>query len=216
MKFNMIRTSLFIVLSVIGVSAQASVIGYSNLSLWQTAVTTAGLKSPSTITFDGQVGQAGNGGSTLTVSGVSFTSAQSTWYVLNGNYSLPGAFYSHQNNSLQHDILVNFSSAVGAISFGAEMLGNAQNVLISLSNGDSFNFTAAGSNTDGAVYKFGSFVDSNPFTSMHIVSSGAVGFNIDNFSVANVAAVPVPAAVWLFGSALAGFIGFNCRKQQAA
>ncbi len=26
------------------------------------------------------------------------------------------------------------------------------------------------------------------------------------------AVVPIPAAIWLFGSALAGFIGFNCRK----
>ena len=31
-------------------------------------------------------------------------------------------------------------------------------------------------------------------------------------SPGNVSAVPVPAAVWLFGSALAGFIGFNRRK----
>jgi len=29
-------------------------------------------------------------------------------------------------------------------------------------------------------------------------------------------AVPIPAAVWLFGSALAGFIGFNRRKQVTA
>jgi hypothetical protein len=38
-------------------------------------------------------------------------------------------------------------------------------------------------------------------------------------SVANwttISTVPVPAAVWLFGSALAGFVGFNRRKQQTA
>ena len=30
--------------------------------------------------------------------------------------------------------------------------------------------------------------------------------------IATPAAVPVPAAVWLFGSAIAGFINFNIRK----
>jgi hypothetical protein len=33
-----------------------------------------------------------------------------------------------------------------------------------------------------------------------------------NWSVTDVTSVPVPAAVWLFGSVLAGFIGFNRRK----
>jgi hypothetical protein len=37
---------------------------------------------------------------------------------------------------------------------------------------------------------------------------GAYGFTIDT----TVAAVPVPGAVWLFGSALAGLIGYGRRK----
>lgn len=34
-----------------------------------------------------------------------------------------------------------------------------------------------------------------------------------NLSIGNVAAVPVPAAVWLFGSAIAGLIGISRRKK---
>ena len=45
-------------------------------------------------------------------------------------------------------------------------------------------------------------------------NNGAVG--IDNIKItANVAPVPVPAAVWLFGSALMGFVGLQKRKQLA-
>jgi len=40
------------------------------------------------------------------------------------------------------------------------------------------------------------------------------GLGIDNVNV-NVSAVPVPAAVWLFGSGLAGLIGASRKKKQA-
>ena len=37
-------------------------------------------------------------------------------------------------------------------------------------------------------------------------------FAIDNLSISAVSTVPVPAAAWLFGSALLGFFGFSRRK----
>lgn len=46
------------------------------------------------------------------------------------------------------------------------------------------------------------------------VEANAAALYTTQFSA--VSAVPVPAAVWLFGSALAGFIGFGRRKQLAA
>lgn len=39
-----------------------------------------------------------------------------------------------------------------------------------------------------------------------------VGLSIDNLDVTTVSTVPAPAAVWLFGSALLGFLGFSRRK----
>ena len=45
--------------------------------------------------------------------------------------------------------------------------------------------------------------------------TGASGFQyigLDNVSVLGASAVPIPAAIWLFGAALVGFIGFGKRR----
>ena len=44
---------------------------------------------------------------------------------------------------------------------------------------------------------------------------GADTIGIDNFTIASVDPVPVPAAVWLFGSALIGLFGFSKRRKVA-
>ncbi len=41
---------------------------------------------------------------------------------------------------------------------------------------------------------------------------GPTGLRVQMDLAAGIASVPVPAAIWLFGSAFAGFIGFNRRK----
>ncbi len=43
-------------------------------------------------------------------------------------------------------------------------------------------------------------------------SAGEVRFDVDSFTTSGVAPVPVPAAVWLMGSALAGLVGFKRKK----
>lgn len=54
------------------------------------------------------------------------------------------------------------------------------------------------------------------FDTVDAISNGDAGVRIDNFSVGTpVSAVPVPAAVWLFGSAIAGFAGFSRFKKKA-
>ena len=40
-------------------------------------------------------------------------------------------------------------------------------------------------------------------------------FALDNLRFENASAVPVPAAVWLFGTALIGFIGYGKRRKVA-
>jgi hypothetical protein len=62
---------------------------------------------------------------------------------------------------------------------------------------------------------------STPFTTLNIVSNGIFPqdlFDIDNLSFARgqpVPAVPLPAAFWLFGTALVGLVGFGKRKKAA-
>jgi hypothetical protein len=87
-----------------------------------------------------------------------------------------------------------YSPAVEAISFIGylEGGGTVQLGLISGSSPETFNFDGSWSNLTG--------ID---------VYTGATGFQLDNIVVT---AVPVPAAVWLFGSALAG-LGWMRRKQ---
>ncbi|MFC1772571.1 VPLPA-CTERM sorting domain-containing protein [Pseudomonadota bacterium] len=46
-------------------------------------------------------------------------------------------------------------------------------------------------------------------------SPGFNGTTADDFPVSGVAAVPVPAAVWLFGSGLVGLVGVARRRKQA-
>ena len=48
--------------------------------------------------------------------------------------------------------------------------------------------------------------------------TGAGNYNLDNlqFNAAPLSAVPVPAAVWLFGTALIGLVGFGKRKSKIA
>jgi hypothetical protein len=64
----------------------------------------------------------------------------------------------------------------------------------------SFEFVATSSNTEIAFSG----------------SGGAVGqtfyLGLDNISVNSVSAVPLPTPIWLFGSALIGFLGLNRRK----
>lgn len=84
---------------------------------------------------------------------------------------------------------------------------------ISLNN--SFNFLAIHLGTNELFFKLLSPV--NTFSIFDIESSRGNGAGLSNFRAFNTTppnAVPVPAAVWLFGSALAGLVGTSRRKQK--
>jgi hypothetical protein len=77
-----------------------------------------------------------------------------------------------------------------------------------------FNLNFSGANVTAADFLS---LKSNGFNGFAQIAlqSGIAGSGTGVLA-APVSAVPVPAAIWLFGSALAGFIRFNRRKQQAA
>lgn len=66
-----------------------------------------------------------------------------------------------------------------------------------------------------------SFTALSDFTDLKFIVSNDTdtAFNstlyIDNISSGSVSAVPVPAAVWLFGSGLVGLLGFNRKRSQS-
>lgn len=69
--------------------------------------------------------------------------------------------------------------------------------------------------TDGAAFFIGLIADdvSEYFDSFTFSSlADDYQFNIDDITYASVSTIPVPAAIWLFGSALIGLVGFG-RKQ---
>jgi hypothetical protein len=59
--------------------------------------------------------------------------------------------------------------------------------------------------------EMGSFQFARMFLGSEIVDPG----NYLQYDLTEVSAVPVPPAIWLFGSALAGFVGWSRRRQNA-
>ena len=57
------------------------------------------------------------------------------------------------------------------------------------------------------------FAALSPVTTLSFVgASGSSYIGLDNVSVFGASAIPIPAAAWLFGTALVGFIGFGRRR----
>ena len=101
----------------------------------------------------------------------------------------------------------------GTGNFGAwdassgDALHLQSNPLIGVPNG-----YISGANISGNATKNGSSFASLGFTPGSYVSTLTNGSNVDTVTV-NIGAVPVPAAVWLFGSGLLGLVGMAKRKK---
>jgi len=67
-----------------------------------------------------------------------------------------------------------------------------------------------------SITRFLGFTSDTSFSSISFVAdllpSPGDSFGIDNIEYSTVSAVPVPAAAWLFGSAILGMFGFSRRK----
>lgn len=101
-----------------------------------------------------------------------------------------------------------FDSPVNA--FAANFVGvDAPDDLSLTLDGEAVNLhDALGSTASG----FLGWTLDNAVTSIAFSAAGIDSFQVDFVSLGNVSAVPVPAAVWLFGSALIGLLGFRHKK----
>jgi hypothetical protein len=90
--------------------------------------------------------------------------------------------------------------------------GNTEELLLTLSlaGGGTANVNVPGPG-NAVVVAFGVF-STDLIESILFSNSVNDGFSIDNISGLSAAVIPVPAAVWLFGTALLGLIGFGRRK----
>jgi len=107
-----------------------------------------------------------------------------------------GAFAIHSLDLLLEGCYGNYSGCFGSETISGTLAGGGlADLSVSVGTGDWLNLQRVDFRADGDGFGFG---------------TGTV-VEIDNI---NVSAVPIPAAVWLFGSALAG-LGWLRRKQAA-
>ena len=109
-----------------------------------------------------------------------------------------------------------FGSAINAfgVTFGDIDMDFGGVFTYSIDGGASQTLLSAGIGND-LDYFFGVIDTVNPFTSISFNRNERDGyyFDIANYGIVN--AVPVPAAVWLFGTALVGLFGFGRRRKAA-
>ena len=78
------------------------------------------------------------------------------------------------------------------------------------------NYTIAASGALGATLAAGGFLDPNSLTGGTLQSFGQTNLHGQlTFSAVSVAAVPVPAAVWMFLTGMMGVLGLNRRKSRS-
>ena len=155
--------------------------------------------------------------------------------ILTNQYS--GSGVTFQNTSESTSISDGFpgdASSAPNVAFTLLNLGGSQEILFSTAV-NKFGVFLAGSNgetflmdvydTNGLVESLGGANNAflGVFSSTNIISialrSSTNGFNFVMDDVrfeSSVSAVPVPAAVWLFGTAMIGLIGFGKRKPRIA
>jgi hypothetical protein len=176
--------------------------------------------APVTIDFD-DLSDGDSVGSNYASQGVTFVDA----VIDTANGSLPGGSgpnaISHLTSIYQPQPLdpieAIFSTAVSSVSLTGIDVGDAGFVLTAF---DSSNNQVATDRVFGSDWGIGEYYTLT-LTGLDIVritfsQVGYVyydGIVFDNLTFEPVAAVPLPAAAWLFGSALLGFVGFGTRKR---
>lgn len=109
-----------------------------------------------------------------------------------------------------------FDTAVSGFFSDFLWAGNTSelNLTLALLGGGSQHYTVPG--RGDALSPFGFWSSSNRITSIEFSNSLNDGFYIDNVSLSPLSSapvVPVPAAVWLFATALIGLAGFSKRSK---
>ena len=99
---------------------------------------------------------------------------------------------------------------INPLTFNEVTLGSFGAFTDFFETGDSVNFYSFG---ETGIINPGASVNGAFFFSPDTLESSAVVFNVGGGATALTSVVPVPAAVWLFGSGLVGLIGVARRKK---
>jgi hypothetical protein len=140
-----------------------------------------------------------------------------------GQYTDSGFWTGEVTGGSQDGTTFNFTSVVYEIFNDDDPLGDTLNGSVPGSDGTTGTSTTYFelSDEDGSVFSDDSLPAILPFDEfefVRIVLGADIGGTADveyEFSSVDVAPIPIPAAAWLFGSALVGFISWSRKKQQA-
>ena len=228
----LVRTILFTLTLLIAGQAHSALLTFTDRTAWQTAAGGVGdlfedFNSFTQDTFYGaQHGAVVAGFLTLDLAGTGDN--DTSWRIEAPPLAAPsvpdvdGTSYAttfgYEGSHTQADTFMSFRN-VGAIGFDYKdgSYGDADGILTT-SLGDSVLLT----NVDSADIFFLGFLytEGEVFNSILWAPDGGIGYgigidNVEAFSSVNLNPVPVPAAVWLFGTALIGFIGMSRRTKVA-
>ncbi|MDD2761413.1 MAG: hypothetical protein PHH11_14125 [Methylomonas sp.] len=182
-----------------------------------------------TTTLSSVMGQAGAGSSTTYSVEWSGTLQANYGYLLHALASFDGG---SESNTLTLDFGTVAQNSIASLNFGLFNLANADRIGLDLDSvvgsGDTGAFeTGLSAFADLAQGESLSFIanlltsNTGAFSAQYLLnlsdadlgaSSTRQNHQLTLNLVGNVTAVPVPGAVWLFGSALAGLLGVNRRK----
>lgn len=130
-----------------------------------------------------------------------------------GAFNVNGTnFASVQTATFIGDLVLNFDAPIFA--FGLDLKGFNDLVLRTSIWLDGEAYPGLTTEPADSPFRFLGFTSDTSFTSITFLANEGDGdaFGIDNIEYSTVSAVPVPAAAWLFGSAILGMFGFSRRK----
>jgi hypothetical protein len=152
--------------------------------------------------------QGYQGTTTLTLPEATLTSFGTDFYI--GAAGIADEVCAINGSNCEADLDISFNNLVSDLSFVTSGWQTGDSVTASI-------YDASNSLLASIIITSNTFVDFSAYTGISRLflddNSTAAGIAYDQF---NFTTVPVPAAVWLFGSGLMGIIGFSRRKRDIA
>ena len=199
----------------LGIPAQAAVVNYNDLAVFQAAAGAMTLVNFDVDSDGNSIDASSPGvlaGTKFTGYGVTFNRGV-VFRSLSFSLSSPNMISNTGINS-GTGALVNGSFSSEVFEVGITNLG-AGSVLRIFDQTDSL-LGSISSDLDGSTVDFIGMISDTPIYRMEFDFSQGIGFAGDDLYFTQIVSpVPVPAAVWLFGTALIGLFGFGKRRKAA-
>jgi hypothetical protein len=137
------------------------------------------------------------------------------------NLVTEGARAENWQQNADGDITFTFAAGIDAFGIDITDFGypSTNTMNVSVNGGTFFDMFAGHSGGVGNLLFLGLYNDMTAFTTVTFsdTASSADGIGLDRlqYGMVDVPQVPVPAAIWLFGTALIGLVGFSKRRKVA-